>query len=54
LDTNKGYGAKKHLEGIKKYGITEWHRKSFRPCFQPLEKVEPNPPVPLLEKVTTK
>ena len=32
LDTNKGYGAKKHLEGIKTYGITEWHRKSFRPC----------------------
>ena len=32
LDTNKGYGAKKHLEGINTYGITEWHRKSFRPC----------------------
>jgi ribonuclease HII len=32
IDTNKGYGAKKHLDGIKKYGITEWHRKSFAPC----------------------
>ena len=32
IDTNKGYGAKKHLEGIKKYGITKWHRKSFKPC----------------------
>lgn len=32
IDSNKGYGAKKHMEGIKQYGITEWHRKSFRPC----------------------
>ena len=29
LDTNKGYGTKKHLDGIKKYGITEWHRPGF-------------------------
>ena len=29
---NKGYGTKQHLEGIKKYGITKWHRKSFKPC----------------------
>lgn len=26
---NKGYGTKKHLEGIEKYGFTEHHRKSF-------------------------
>ncbi len=26
-----GYGTKKHLEGIKKYGITEFHRTSYRP-----------------------
>jgi ribonuclease HII len=32
LDTNKGYGSKKHMEGIKMHGITEWHRKSFGPC----------------------
>ena len=32
LRSNKGYGTKKHMEGIKKYGISEWHRKSFRPC----------------------
>jgi len=32
LDSNKGYGAKKHIEGIKHYGITKWHRKSFKPC----------------------
>jgi len=32
IDTNKGYGAKKHLDGIKEYGITQWHRKSFGIC----------------------
>jgi ribonuclease HII len=32
IDTNKGYGAKKHLDGIKTYGITKWHRKSFGIC----------------------
>jgi ribonuclease HII len=30
--SNKGYGAKRHLEGINQYGITIWHRRSFRPC----------------------
>jgi ribonuclease HII len=32
IDTNKGYGAKRHLEGIKEHGITVWHRRSFAPC----------------------
>ena len=32
IDTNMGYGAKKHIDGIKKYGITVWHRKSFGIC----------------------
>jgi ribonuclease HII len=32
LNKNKGYGTKQHMEGIKKYGITEWHRKSFGIC----------------------
>tara|TARA_B110001469_G_C9616941_1_gene307251 strand:+ start:474 stop:1082 length:609 start_codon:yes stop_codon:yes gene_type:complete len=32
LKNNKGYGTKKHLEAIKKYGITKWHRKSFGLC----------------------
>jgi len=32
LHKNKGYGAKKHLDGIKEHGITMWHRKSFAPC----------------------
>lgn len=30
--SNKGYGAKKHIEGIKNYGITKWHRRSFGIC----------------------
>lgn len=32
IDSNKGYGAKVHLDGIKKYGITKFHRKSFGIC----------------------
>lgn len=32
IDSNKGYGAKKHLDGIKQYGITIWHRRSFGIC----------------------
>tara|TARA_B100001758_G_C18119106_1_gene457749 strand:- start:5 stop:559 length:555 start_codon:yes stop_codon:yes gene_type:complete len=30
--TNMGYGTKTHMEAIKKYGITKYHRKSFAPC----------------------
>lgn len=29
---NKGYGTKHHMEGIKKYGLTKWHRKTFGIC----------------------
>ncbi len=29
LKNNKGYGTKKHIEAIKKYGATEKHRLSF-------------------------
>ena len=32
LRNNKGYGTKKHLDAIKEYGITKWHRKSFGIC----------------------
>jgi len=31
---NKGYGTKQHLDGIRKYGITEFHRKTFGICKQ--------------------
>jgi ribonuclease HII len=32
IRSNKGYGAKKHLDGIKEHGITVWHRRSFGIC----------------------
>jgi ribonuclease HII len=32
LDTNVGYGTKKHLEGILEHGITQWHRKTYTRC----------------------
>ena len=32
IDSNKGYGAKRHLDGIKEHGITIWHRRSFGTC----------------------
>jgi len=27
---NKGYGTKDHINAIKEYGPTKWHRKSFK------------------------
>jgi ribonuclease HII len=32
LCNNVGYPAPKHLAGIKKWGISEFHRKTFGPC----------------------
>ena len=32
IDSNKGYGAQKHIQGIRNHGITIWHRKSFGVC----------------------
>lgn len=29
--SNAGYGTKKHLDGLKKYGVTPIHRKTFAP-----------------------
>jgi ribonuclease HII len=34
LRGNKGYGAKKHLDGIREHGITQWHRRSYGICKQ--------------------
>lgn len=31
FDTHVGYGTKKHIDAIKRFGITEIHRKSFAP-----------------------
>jgi len=30
--SNVSYGAKNHIDGIKKYGITKYHRKTFGIC----------------------
>ena len=32
LDTNKGYGSKHHIDGIKQHGICQFHRKTFGLC----------------------
>ena len=32
IASNKGYGAKRHMEGIKEHGITKWHRKTYGIC----------------------
>ena len=36
-DTNRGYGTRAHIEAIKKYGITPYHRKSFGICREQSE-----------------
>lgn len=33
LRSNQGYGTKKHLDGIRKHGITKWHRKTYGCCI---------------------
>ena len=30
-DHNMGYPTREHIEAIKKYGLTPWHRRSFHP-----------------------
>ena len=32
LHENMGYGTEKHLLGIKNFGITQWHRKTYGLC----------------------
>lgn len=39
LKNNKGYGTKKHIEAIKKYGITKYHRLTFKPVSDYKDKV---------------
>ena len=39
LKYNKGYGTKKHLEAIKKYGITKYHRLSYKPVYDNRNKI---------------
>jgi ribonuclease HII len=32
LEKNVGYGTAKHLKGIEAYGISQWHRKTYKRC----------------------
>jgi len=36
LGSNMGYGAAKHMAGIKEHGVTGEHRRSFRPVAEAL------------------
>ncbi|MFY4773868.1 ribonuclease HII [Metabacillus sp. RGM 3146] len=36
FEKHMGYGTKEHIEAIKKYGITPYHRKSFSPVKEHL------------------
>ena len=38
FDKNKGYGTKSHLDAIKKYGITPYHKKTYKPIAEYLQK----------------
>jgi len=38
LANNKGYGTKKHIEALKKYGITKYHRLSYAPVRENKDK----------------
>ena len=39
LKNNKGYGTKKHIDAIKKYGITKYHRLSYKPVSDYRDKI---------------
>jgi len=36
---NVGYGTKKHIEAINKYGIIDEHRKTFKPVCDNLDRI---------------
>lgn len=39
LKNNKGYGTKKHIEAIEKYGIIKEHRLSYAPVFKNKDRI---------------
>ena len=39
LKNNKGYGTKKHIEAIEKYGITKYHRLTFNPVSKYKDRI---------------
>ena len=38
FEKNAGYGTALHIEGLKRYGVTSEHRKSYRPIQEILQK----------------
>ena len=32
LETNMGYGTRKHMDAIREHGITQWHRRTYGIC----------------------
>lgn len=38
FEKNAGYGTKTHIEGLKKFGVTPEHRKSYRPIAEILSE----------------
>ena len=38
LKNNKGYGTKKHLEALEKYGACKYHRESYSPVTKVLNR----------------
>lgn len=39
-EKNKGYGTKAHIEGLERLGVTENHRKSYKPIINMLSRLE--------------
>ena len=39
-ERNFGYGTKAHMEGLKKFGVTSHHRKSFKPIHKMLSSYD--------------
>lgn len=39
FSNNKGYGTKKHLEAISKYGVCKYHRMSYAPVTKYKDKI---------------
>ena len=37
-ERNFGYGTKAHMDGLRKFGITSHHRKTFKPIYKMLSK----------------
>jgi len=37
--TNKGYGTKEHLDALNNLGVTEIHRRSFKPVSEIIKQV---------------